>query len=310
MIKDIEQLEVSRKIAYNRQQKYVRIALPFVFLAIASVVLTVILTIMDDTNPAALLPLLFGALCIIVSIIINNIGYANKKNFKLDFKEKIIRALLNDRYQNVLYKPENSLNESDIVESKLARKPDRFNGEDYFAGNYKGITFRTSDVILKQRRTSHSKYGSTTTYVPYFTGRWYIFEFKKQFKEQLRVIEKDFSNWGFAPSGFKKVETESIGFNQEFRIESTDEAFAFYIITSQMIEQLKIIESNFKGSISFLWKKNTLHVAVNDGKNAFEPKFNKPLNDENLKDIIRDLEIPKMIIEKLNLEHLKYANEK
>ncbi len=306
---DIEQLEEIRKVAYGKQQKYVRIALPFVFLAVALVIYTVILVVLDDTNPIGLLPLLFAALCIIVSIVINNIGYADKRSFKASFKSKIVQALLNDTYEKVLYKPESSINESEITESKLARKPDRFVGEDFVSGIYQNIRFRSSEVILKQRRTSSTKYGTTTTYVPYFTGRWYIFEFRKSFKEQLRVIENDFSNWGFAPSGFHKIETESIGFNNEFRIESTNQEFAFYIITPQMIESLKIIERNFKGSISFLWKKNQLHVAINDGKNAFEPKFNKPLNDENLKDIKRDIDIPKMIIDKLNLNHIKYSNE-
>ncbi len=308
MIKELEALELERQQVYKEQQKYVKMAIPFIAGAVILIVIGVILH--TQMSGIGMVFFLLGALLVIVSIVINSIGFSKSTPFKKTFKKKVIETMLKNKYDNVDYRPDQSLPLNQILSTGLVKRPDRWRGEDYIAAQFKGVDITVSEFKLEDRRTRTDSKGRTTTYYEtYFLGRWFIFKFHRNFEHQLRIIEKNFFGFSFSPKGFSKVETESIGFNKKFLVETTDKHHAFYIITPSMIEKIGTVEQAFSGSISMLWRGNELHIAVNDNKNALEPKISQPLNDAGIKMYSRETDVMGDIIEYFGLNRSKFTKE-
>lgn len=232
-----------------------------------------------------------------------------KSKFVKNFKYQVIKTLLEDLYENVIYAPNEFISLPRILDTRLVKRPDRHTGEDYISVTYKGVEVEVSEFDLKERRVRSDGKHTQVYYETYFRGRWMIFKFANQFKDSIRIIEKSFLGFSSAPSGFKKIETESIEFNKRFNVVTTDHQHALYIITPAMLEKLQQLERAFHGHISFLFRGNELHIAINDGKNTFEPKISQPLTDETLKKYRDDTDIMAMIINEFRLSTTKFMKK-
>ncbi|HLT00172.1 MAG TPA: DUF3137 domain-containing protein [Acholeplasma sp.] len=300
MIKELEQLERERLLARSEQKKYNRLSIIFGTLAISFV--------LGIFFESAIL-IIIGIIGVFAAGIFATIGYKKTEPFRKKFKTEVITTLLKQKYNDVFYNPLSSIDLNEILSTSLVKRPDRWHGEDFLSATYKNVSFKVSEFKLEERHVRRDSKGNTyVTYETYFQGRWYVYTFPRNFKNSLRILEKSFLGFAFAPNGFKKVETESIEFNKKFIVHTTDEHHAFYIITPVMIERIAMLEKGFKGTISFLFRNNELHIAVNDSSNRFEPRLDIPLTDEGLKAYDIDINIMAEIIEAFGLDRDKFQD--
>lgn len=245
-----------------------------------------------------------GALIVVAIIFIGK--SANLKNKYRDFiKQELIKELLEGEFDEVTYLPRQMISISKINEVGLVKKPDRYNGEDYISGKYKGVAFEVSDINLKEERvTTDSKGNTHVTYETYFKGRWYIYRFNRRFNEVLKISEGRFNT--VYTRGLTKLETESIEFNKKFRIFTSNEEFGFYHITPAMIHKLLELESMHRGTIHFCIIRNELHIGVNDNYDYMEFPLNKPVNEQSIKNFMADIDLIPAIINELRLDSQKY----
>jgi len=130
-------------------------------------------------------PLLFvpAVILAIVSFVFFGKAASHYSKFRTIIKHDLIVTLLKESFTDVTYDPHAHIPISTIMETGMVKRPDRYNGEDYIRGNYKGITFEVSDIDLKERvETRDSKGNVHVSYQTYFKGRWYIYHFERQFK--------------------------------------------------------------------------------------------------------------------------------
>lgn len=234
-------------------------------------------------------------------------GQKYVSTFNDTVKTEIINELLHDEFENVNYLPHESIDVMDIVKTDTVKKPDRYNGEDYVSGIYKGVKFYTSDVNLLERiETTDGQGHRVVTYQSYFKGRWIVYKFPRTFQEGLKVIE---SRNGFNKRGFEKIETESIEFNKKFTIYATSKEYAFYQITSSMIEKMLELEKLHRGQILYCFMNNELHIGINDNKDYLEISYKKPVTEEALSPIIADIEVIPAIINEFRLDSSKFKND-
>jgi hypothetical protein len=226
------------------------------------------------------------------------------KAFRALFKNELIHQLFGEKFEDTTYQHLGSIPIERINETKMIRKPDRFTGEDYLKGSYGQITFEVSDVDLEERVTRSNGKTTTTSYETYFKGRWYIFHLQKKFNEELKISEG--SSYQVYKKDLVKVETESMEFNKKFNVYATTQAFAFYIITPTMIERFLNVEKKHKGSILFYLKDNELHVGINDRKDYLELSIKKEVTDDQIKHIIEDIDLIKVLIHELKLDTDKF----
>lgn len=246
----------------------------------------------------------------IPAIILISIAQGERVKFVKKFKNQLIIQLLEGMYEVPSYNERGSIPQQVINQTRLVKKPDRFYGEDYITGKYKNVSFEVCDVRMEEVRVSSNGKTTQTHYVTYFQGRWMIFKLNRNFKEELRIVEKGLYNSGHSGSKLVKVETESIEFNKKFIVRASSEQYAFYQITPSMLEKLHELERLFKGHISFLFRNDELHIAINDRKNSLEPKFSEKLTTESIKKHLFEIDIMASIINEFRLDSAKFQEQK
>lgn len=291
LYKKIEPLEKKRKELFSQYAKNITIA---VVLAIIIIALFILLL------ESGFFFVLF-LLIIPIFFVMKAVGLSNK--FKDTIKDELVHIVLEDKFDDVYYDRHQSIPQSVIDQTGLVKKPDRYSGEDYIKGTYKGVSFEVSDVNLKERQEHvDSKGNRTVTYPTYFKGRWYVYKFPKNFKGTLKVCE----TYPNEAKGLEKLETESIVFNKKFKVYASDKKYAFYHLTPIMMEKLLDLEKMHRGSIYFYYTGNELHIGVNDSQDYMEIPFRKTIDEKAMKAFEGDVDLIPAIINELKLTSDKF----
>ncbi|RJX25710.1 MAG: DUF3137 domain-containing protein [Acholeplasma sp.] len=252
--------------------------------------------------------LLPGIIFVIIAIVFFGKAASHAQKFRTIIKQDLIIELLKDTFEDVRYEPSNFISIQTINNTGMVKRPDRYHGEDYIAGTYKGVKFQVSDVDLKERvETRDSKGNVHVSYQTYFKGRWYIYQFERHFDDMLKIVEG--RGWQASTRSLVKVETESMEFNKKFAVFASNQEFGFYHITSSMIEKFLTLEKLHRGSILYYLAGNELHVGVNDRRDYMELSLKTPLNQEALKDFMVDIDLIPAIINELRLDTQKFKNQ-
>jgi hypothetical protein len=291
LLKKIEPLEIKRKALFSKFSKNMLIAVSLAIIIILLFILTL------EQN------LFFILFFLLVPIFFFLKAQGFSKQFKKTIKDELINIVLKDKFEDVTYDQYQSISEYVINETGLVKKPDRFSGEDYIKGTYKGVTFEVSDVTMRERQEHvDSKGNRTVTYPVYFKGRWYIYKFPKTFKGSLKITE------GHPQSarGLEKVETESIAFNKKFKMYASEKQYAFYHLTPIMMEKLLELEKLHRGRIYFYYSGNELHIGVNDSQDYLEIPFRKAIDEKAMKAFEGDIDLIPAIINELKLTSDKF----
>ena len=250
--------------------------------------------------------LFIAAGVIVIAIFFGKAG-AKISRLKTELKKEIVTTLLKEEFEGVVYDVNRCIPISRINETKTVKSPDRYSGEDYMKGVYKGVQFEVSDVDLKEKHVHTDGKGHTyVTYETYFKGRWFIYTFEKNFHKELKILEGHAPL--FANNGLIKVDTESIDFNKKFNVYASDMAFGFYHITPSMIEKLMAMEKMHRGSILYCFRENELHIGVNDRKDYMEISYRKPITKEALSDLLDQIELIPAVINEFRLHSSKFKN--
>jgi hypothetical protein len=291
LFKKIEPLEKKRKDLFSQYSKNITIA---VILAIIIIGLFIVLL------ESGFFFILF-LLIIPIFFVMKAVGLSNK--FKETIKDELVHIVLEDKFDDVYYDRHQSISQSVIDQTGLVKRPDRFSGEDYIKGTYKGVSFEVSDVNLKERQEHvDSKGNRTVTYPTYFKGRWYIYKFPKTFNGTLKICEKH----PHEARGLERVETESIAFNKKFKLYASDKQYAFFHLTPIMMEKLLELEQLHRGSIYFYYTGNELHIGVNDSQDYMEIPFRKIIDEKAMKAFEGDVDLIPAIINELKLTSDKF----
>lgn len=229
-------------------------------------------------------------------------------NYRKTVKENIIKDIVKDKYPDGTYNHRDRISQQYINSLNFYQRPDRHSGEDLITGSFNGVTFKASDIHMEERvETRDSKGNVQVSYQTIFKGRWYHFEFEREFEHVLQVKEGRFV--GAAARNLKKYETESILFNKKFKVFSSDQSYVFYQLTPVLLEKILELEGMHRGSLQLMYHKNCLDIAVNDSSDSFEIKLKTPLVKESIAHIIGDIDMPAAIINEFNLDSEKFKKK-
>ena len=253
----------------------------------------------------AFLGAIFLFILVFVGIILIAVSSSMKSKVSKEFKNKFVPELVKSLYPDAIYRPNEGLSEKTIIEPGFYKRPDRFYSEDYVSATYNGIPFVMSDFDLKERHVHRNSNGGTTvSYDTYAKGRFMVFDFKREFKQVVKVAETKYL--GLNTRGLEKVETESMEFNKKFSTYSSDALTTFYVLTPQIQLKLLELESKFKGSIFFAFMNGKFYVAICDNISILDVNASKKVTNETLEILISQLSVPASIINELNLDKSKF----
>ena len=291
-MKELEKLEQKRK-----KCPY------FVYGGVIGAIVFFLLLILCGHMPV--LPV-FIILCLLTSIILIIVGNVQFKKIEKEFKNIYMQKVVNEILPGSTYQENMGVALNDVYRSGLLKEADRSRSEDLIMGCIKGVNFKTSDLQLFERREHiDSKGHRTVTYVPYFIGRFFIFDFNKNFKGNLVITEASFSK----PYGMKKVSMESEEFNKVFKTYANDDLSAFYVLTPHLMVSLLELEKANPGCIMISMNSNIMYMAINNNRDTFSLKMNIKIDESLVALFQKDMNVINNIIEEMKLNNKIFKEE-
>lgn len=278
---EFEQVEVKRKNCANT-----------VVIGIILAVLGFILAFMVEDIQ------FIGFILIVIALIVIAVGYGKFNALSKEFKNKYLRELINKTFDNAEYYPDRGIDKDRVYATNLVKRADRYHTEDLIKGDVEGVKFETCDLKLEERHVRHTKNGTQVYYVTYFLGRFFEFEFPKEFKSKIIVTESGLMTFF---SSFKKLEMESVEFNKKFKTYAQNEHDAFYVLTPHLMESILELERSNPGTIALLFTGNKLNITINNNRDTFEMSLFRKVDMSIINQLQRDLNVIKDIVLELKL---------
>lgn len=244
----------------------------------------VMFSMISGAATAITLVLMFLSLTLVI------ISYYSFRPLAIKFKDQYVNQALKELGIEATYNAKYGMTKDDASESGVIQFQSKYSSEDLVEGIIDQKRFRFSDVHVQKR----VKTGKSTTYITTFKGRLYQFESDKIAKVPVYIYP---NRRKYLPmfSSEKKVELESINFNNTFDVYSTDEHTAFYVITPKLIEKIQELNKKYD-KLAISYKGNQLYVSVDTRIDYFKVSLFHPIEATFLTDFKQDiLEIREII---------------
>lgn len=303
---DLEIIDRERKKVNKR-------AITIISATMAAVILEIVLIPSGAEMLKAALPMITGFAGLVTTGIVS-------KNFRKEYKGKIIARITNFLDEGLAYTPDRMVSVSEFIKSGIfSLSVDSYTGEDHFMGKIGKTDIEFSEVTVKHLNTTQSSQGSKQEYIIIFSGIFVIADFKKNFLTHTLVLpdtaEKLFGKFGQTlqsiGGGKKKlVRLENPEFEKEFCVYADDQVEARYILTPSLMERILAYKRKWKSKISLSFCDSKVYLAINMNKNLFETRIFRPVADYSfMEENLRFLILLTEIVEDLNLNTRIWTKE-
>ncbi len=231
------------------------------------------------------------------------------KDYTLEFKQNIIKPLIETISQELSYNCHHHINEHLFKRSDLFAKPDRISGNDYVSGIVKGTKIEFSDIHAEARHKDSKNKESWSTL---FRGLFIVAEFNKNFNSKTLVLpDSAQSTFGNLIGGWLQsnnfardelVRMDDNEFEREFVVYSKDQIEARYILSHSLMKKLLGLKKKSKHPLYVSFVGNHIHIAIDYKKDLFEPSIFYSLLDYNIAmEYVGTLHLALGIIDELKL---------
>jgi len=252
--------------------------------ALFGAILFLVSLILYFTNvgePGIVIPVLIGAV-FIASLVVFIQAIRGQKRYRLRFKQTVVREVVKAVNPEWHYDPDRRVSSVDYRTSGIFSRPyDKYEGDDYISGVIDKTDFECSEL--------HTQYVTHTTdkdgrrkehWHTIFKGLFFHADFNKQFHGRTFVrpdySERLFGKWGQKLQKFSDkgalVKLENPIFEKAFKVHSSDQIEARYILTPTIMESLLHIKNEYKRPVHFSFVDSRVYCALSFNKKLFEPK--------------------------------------
>lgn len=170
--------------------------------------------------------------------------------------EYLVKGVLAEKVQVEKYAPNEYINPDFVKNCNILPNYDRISGSDYVSGTYRGVPFTFCDLHLQYKDTYRDKNGREKNALP-----------RKENGFLSGIVSGAAEFLGMSQN---KVEMESDPFNQQFKVITSDDELAFYILTPQFMEHIVATDEKVDGYTKIEFENSRVTLALNNGKNSFE----------------------------------------
>lgn len=214
------------------------------------------------------------------------------------YKQAIVPEIANQGCENGRYTPDAGISEQLFRESNLFRSPDRYNSEDLIEGCVGQTPFYFAEVHAQERRTTHTKNGTRTTWVDIFRGFFFVADFNKHFQGQTTLVP---NYWGSKwLAGKDRVQLENAELMKHLLVCSTDQVEARYLLTPALMERIMTLWHRHPDRLSISFTASNIIVAISASGNHYEASLWRSVERciERDSRVVRELT---SIVEELNM---------
>lgn len=216
-----------------------------------------------DDDGTVTVNLIFAAIAI-NAFILRGPAVRYKRRVKNDMMNCFIKF-----FDGFKYEYGNGLNLYEMEDLYIFPNADECMVDDCFFGVYNGVNVKVCEQqLIKKVKTSK---GSKKVTV--FAGIILELDMNKNFSAHTFVIkDKGILNRFGGKKGFERVALEDVVFEKEFEAYSQNQIEARYLLTTAFMERMLKLKELYKGSdIQFSFVNSKVIIAINTGKNMFEP---------------------------------------
>lgn len=191
------------------------------------------------------------------------------KRFVSQYKNFVVRRVLDRYLQSYEYHRRRGFLRNEVFATQLIAMGNQYHSEDYIKGFYKGIAFEMADVVVKDRK----RVGRHTQTIDIFKGQWIKVKVKSKAPSPLLIFDKSMKpsfKRDFHQKVLREIQTESVAFNNTYRVFSLRDVDAFYILTPKVIERLNQLETD---RVSMYQSGHTVCVALRSNRDILAPRL-------------------------------------
>jgi energy-coupling factor transporter transmembrane protein EcfT len=241
------------------------------------------------TSSLIFLPLF---LLILIDNINNFFKYKFIAKYRYNFKNKVIKKIIDLLNQNLEYIPDNYINKEEFINSQLFWEPKKnYHGDDLIQGNISGCPIQLSYISASWSDIDSSEQ---------FLGLFAIIEFNKDISSPLGTNYR---------IGKHKVKFDNPEFNKIFNVFSNNITEAFHALPVNVLNRFVLLSKkylekssikNHKNLYSFLSLspiefsiiQNKVYIGIMKPEGFFEPPIDKSLFDYSIYEkYLTDLEL-------------------
>lgn len=245
---------------------------------------------------------MFGA------IVITKIKHNKLKKIHGQYKQTILPYILNLIDNSLVYNVHKGHSKEEFKSTEMYNNNiDTYKSGDLIEGIVNNTSIKISHIFAERvEEETDSNGNSSTTYHTIFSGIFVTLDFNKYFKGKTRLHTKgrvsnsEPSMWTLF-SNYNKITLENSDFNNLYKVITTDEQQAYYILSPSLMECLIKLYQSSKSGIGIAFINNMMYI-------GFESSSFLEINpDDDIKQSIKQLylEIKSIIdiIDELNLNN-------
>ena len=261
---------------------------------------------------------------LVIALIIVGVAYSTKASeWRNTFKVRVMTRLVKLFHPSLNYSPNRAIAKQEYHLSMLfhnAPKPDRYRGEDYIEGVIDKTDIRLSELHTEYRQVTYDSKGNRREYwVTIFRGLFISADFHKHFHGITLVLPDTEQSWlgglgqwlqsisaklGNQPGELVKMEDPE--FERLFKVFSTDQVEARYILTPNMIRRIVEFRNRTQSQVRVSFIASRVFVAIPTSHNHFEPPSllapaDKLLDPATLAQYFEELKFALAVVDELNL---------
>jgi hypothetical protein len=259
-----------------------------------------------------------------IALLIIGAVYASKATeWRNAFKYRVMTRLVKLFHPSLNYYPHRAIAEQEYHLSMLFHNspdPDRYRGEDYIEGVIDKTDIRLSELHTEYRQVTYDSKGRRREHwVTIFRGLFISADFHKHFHGVTLVLPDTEQSWlggfgqwlqsisaklGNQPGELVKMEDPE--FERLFKVFSTDQVEARYILTPNMIRRIVDFRNRTKSQVRLSFIASRVFVAISTYHNYFEPPSlfapaDKLLDPSTLAQYFEELKFALAVVDELNL---------
>ncbi|MEN8250304.1 MAG: DUF3137 domain-containing protein [Bacteroidota bacterium] len=242
------------------------------------------------------------------------------KAYKDEFKEKVVREIINLINPDWNYDPEGFISREEYHASKLFTKGvARYKGDDLVDGIIDKTDFRLSELHSEYKTEStDSKGRKRTSYHTIFKGLFGHAEFNKEIAGETLVLpdtaERMLGSLGTKLQKMsgrgKLIKMENVEFEKLFVVYGSDQIESRYVLTPTMMEAMMSIVEKYNKYVYFSFIGSRVYFAISFTKDLFEPRlFGSGIRFNDVEEMNEQFRIIQTIINELNLNTRIWTKE-
>lgn len=232
--------------------------------------------------------------------------------FRARFKNDMVAPLVSAFDPGLSYQPRGSVAHEEFVASGLFREypANEYGGEDLISGRIGATAIRFSEVQAYHTQQGSGRRGGKKSR-KLFDGLFFVADFNKHFQGSTYVLpdraQRLLGGLGQALQGLSStygqlIKLEDPEFERLFVVYGSDQIEARYILSASLMARISAFRIKSGQALRLGFVDSHLYVAIELGRNLFEPRLFRSLIDRALyREFWDDLELLTGIVEDLNL---------